>query len=519
MRFPFTTLDGQNTTYLCPSGKPADLQTLTIPVEDRLSAVTRNVDVSMSLTDESLQVDQMLADFMEHEKYLRYVIGEDNQYEPSTRTAGKHSAAILLTSALSSQAAYLVRFHYEHLDADGNAGCLPAKWNCLGSIARLKPFPAANREYDTACALLFKEVGNHRCERGREWALTNFETFVDVLFKATVLRLTGRVLVYQNSFADFAAKNNAATTGCLPCVQDWEVYLSWVQRSATRSAGRVSVSTKLFSHQFQLPQCMKDFPVFSECIRRLAGDISISSRHMLGSSEAFNEDEQRVKALLFLQTLLVNCIGEYSKGKNMLEDKRYLKFVASEILKDMDCLFEEPFGIPTANSVEMGFGSKMGLTLFQTDKPMKNVHDILEEYTEQEMRDALLSLDPILLSSFGLGIDLHEETRKKLYNLINGRPFSVITSEHMLCNDYARNIATDASRLVSSKANPSNTFTMPIPGMEWSEEFVNDVRERKAALELSLELGLFPQVHPIFLLLKGDVANPIHGDNQGDNPS
>ena len=188
---------------------------------------------------------------------------------------------------------------------------------------------------------------------------------------------------------------------------------------------------------------MKDFPVFSECIRRLAGDISISSRHMLGSSEAFNEDEQRVKALLFLQTLLVNCIGEYSKGKNMLEDKRYLKFVASEILKDMDCLFEEPFGIPTANSVEMGFGSKMGLTLFQTDKPMKNVHDILEEYTEQEMRDALLSLDPILLSSFGLGIDLHEETRKKLYNLINGRPFSVITSEHMLCNDYARNIATD----------------------------------------------------------------------------
>ena len=35
------------------------------------------------------------------------------------------------------------------------------------------------------------------------------------------------------------------------------------------------------------------------------------------------------------------------------------------------------------------------------------------------------------------------------------------------------------------------------------------VRERREALEECLALGLFPKVHPMFLLIEGDVASPI----------
>ncbi len=392
----------------------------------------------------------------------------------------------------------------------------------LSTIYRGHPWPMAIRAYDVmvllirACAFgLGILTGDGERVAPAASLLTS-----EFLFMAILNRFTGRprlFLLFRDLFP-------AQCPSIIPGPEHLGLFLDLVKFNKCHRM--------LFSHQHinSIPlDCWLHEHVFCGVMKQLAG-----MRGKILQAMFATQGNRRV-AVAELATAIRNAVDEnkthfHERGPNVTDDK--CRWLAQQIVCDLEEIFIDPFGPVTSESIVFGPGARQGwYVCFGSKFNAKiasggTIPNHGEDKTQGKEAPTSLLLDLILeklvvngepgdLFCRIMGLERAEISGGKtaVHIRLNGRPLNVADIEHFLCKVYIGVAKTISSRSRSKTPQCSRPGLHPInfdstTGPPWDDEQVTRILEDGVnAYEEATKAGIISHTPDCFLIL--DEPDPL----------
>jgi hypothetical protein len=184
----------------------------------------------------------------------------------------------------------------------------------------------------------------------------------------------------------------------------------------------------------------------------IAGNLSTTIQQMqsFSSPETTNKQSHRSLTVQLLQQFLKAAMenGSVSKFGRM-------KWMAEMIVSDLEEFVVDPFGEVDNCEITAGIYSELGHDMVNRTETLKSgynetLHNIVS-YIQLQTPEKHLNI---------LGYTIQNGT---VVNMVNGRPFSKVDSEHFLCKAWIMAKFTFGHNRISKYPKQCNNYTHPSP--------------------------------------------------------
>jgi hypothetical protein len=338
----------------------------------------------------------------------------------------------------------------------------------LGSALRAHSMPMPIRSYDAIPLLLrgvAAQLGLLKYDQKDRVSLPPLHVdwldpdygLVDMVFRAIVLRFTGRVSRFSCYWRD--TSKISSITSFVPSREELPLFLNYMQKSGK---SLLWISNQ---HKGSLPS-------------RLIGNISMLSLFFQKTAVSIFDTMKKMlltvnvaEATCLLKDMLCQAISETLGEENPTD----VSFVAQQVMADTMEIFDDPFGPPVVDPILMflGHGSRITLKMLPMEVTKNNqclstIRDMIIAY--QKMDHGSTFLNTLGLETRNLSVVVK----------LNGRPINMIDSEHILCKTYIVVYKTIGERSISAKPVASTPDCHPIRmrcHVPWTDACVCDIME------------------------------------------
>ena len=267
----------------------------------------------------------------------------------------------------------------------------------------------------------------------------------DMFFQAIVNRLMGR----PNIYCVYKKMHPSLTTSFIPCRKEIGSFLDFVIAN--------NALPKLFSSQHfdAIPRDVKTLP---HVFRSVVEELSRTSHQVL--SQMTTHSESRHQAVRKLSAYLSSVFDNH---KTLVTERKRSttksEFLAHQIICDLEEVYVDPFGQITEESVMVGYGGKQGLRVCAaaTDIPDKLPLTTLCQSVAECLRN-----DDRMCCLWRRITGTELDDRGNLIVALNGRLFSCVDIEHIMCKVYVGISKTISTRSTSRHPVASKPGLFPL---------------------------------------------------------
>jgi hypothetical protein len=214
--------------------------------------------------------------------------------------------------------------------------------------------------------------------------------------------------------------------------------------------------------------------VFTELSERVAEFLSNMNVHKSSRKHAVDSLGNQLFAL-------VEKHKTYLSERNACPAK--CKWLAHQIIADIEEMFEDPFGPVTPDSIEVGIGSKQGLAICYGS--MSRYIEDENSSTSDRLSNTLIHVLSILQQDSREGMLFRtifcvrkESVGNRIVIALNGRALNETDAEHFLCKVYigaskCLSSRSSSAHPISNKAGHHPVSCLGTPGLPWDEENVD----------------------------------------------
>ena len=337
----------------------------------------------------------------------------------------------------------------------------------LSSVYRAHPLPMAIRTYNVipsiilSCARDMNIVGDDG-QRAPPRMLT-----ADILFMAILNRLTGR----PNIYITFKQCFPGLTDTVLPRIKIVKNFLDFVEENNchkrlfnTQHLNSIPIDLRLYQH------------VFIEFVNHLADDTE-DILHSIMQARRVNRKECVVTLGSKLHSL-VEFHKTHLHERNASDQS--CKWIAHQVLADLEEVFIDPFGSVIAGSVMYGFGSKQGWYVCFGEKYRDDGDspiELLDWFKNELLREHQGGSSMLRHDVLGL---CYDDIIGESCVMINGRPIGLTDIEHFLCKVYIGTSKTISTRCTSKIPFSSKPGLHPIKlssgqKLPWDDHWLKEI--------------------------------------------
>ena len=380
-----------------------------------LDTVTKEKGTSMSYKDTCIA-----ALFVNAAGAYRYKkMGGCLLHEPSTNTsAGAMSGDV---NSVSSK-------------KQDNKVSAPLMVKELGTALRLNSFPMCNRYMDTIPMTLRREAIRRKWIKDDSkhanfvWSdIAQRRTLQLVLFASTLLRFTGRVsrfALYEQWHANknktFIPTDSKEVTNFLEFMKATTVKV--------KCAGHTMSQWISGQHFEAIPKSIRgSFVHTSNFIKNMGAGIStlVEKMHKLSSTGLPKGTDRRLRTIQIMEEQLKRWCIDDSNGN--------LRFLAQQIISDVEGIFGYLFGEPISSGICAGHAGHLGYIMLvwkmeKKDKP--SLAELLNIISDGVQRGTMIDDTWLPIGGY------FRDDNGVVVNKINGLPFGCTDIEHWLCKTW-----------------------------------------------------------------------------------
>ena len=293
--------------------------------------------------------------------------------------------------------------------------------------------PMSNRSMDCNISFLFDEMDRRDFKRKEGSTIDlphnkdlhfdqkHFETLYETMFSCTLFRVLGRT----QPFKLWGRQKKDGSHNYIPKPNQLEEFLDFFKQTIAGSKSRSMNPWISSQHCRSTPEEWQRWMSFVQFARGLQDRLSVALTGFFKANQG-GFDDHWPKAVSMLQSVLTQLCH---KSKNDL------RWLAQQIIGDMDALFTTVFGECKTSDIVSGYGSKSCLIYLQNGnlfnkKHSNNLADSLEAIIEhvndpKEVPDECLAVGGYYRREDG-----------KVCDLMNGTLFDGKHAEHWMCKMY-----------------------------------------------------------------------------------
>ncbi len=279
----------------------------------------------------------------------------------------------------------------------------------------------------------------------------------ELFFQAIFNRFTGRPKI----FSEYRRAKNGVTSSFIPTRNEMEDFLLHV--AGTERAYQMLINSQ---HDECIPQRLrKNWACFTVFVRYL---IQLSDK-ILQSVQSTKSRESAVHTLTNWLRHIYSQIG--IRDRIGINERSRTRFLAGQIIADLEEIYSDPFGVITIESVPVGYGGTIGLSTLTGGTQKNNASKLLQLLTalKKSARE-----NPAIRDMLTLSLCAEDALVFKL----NGRPLSIVDVEHMCCKLYIALSKTVSTRARSKHPQSSKGGHHPIDfngEVPWEDTLVKSI--------------------------------------------
>ncbi len=312
-------------------------------------------------------------------------------------------------------------------------------------------------------------------------------TVIDALEKCVCFRLLGRTGRMQ----EFA---NINCTSPIPTGdEELNKFRDFVESTEGTFANKLN---KFISGQMrnQVPSKTKNLYTFVETMKEFGHLLRTKAK------KAFLEKGADLDRKAVVDTL-ANTLYEAIEASPNTDPKQLPMFIAHSVVADFECLAGYGvFGMPDHTSLNFGFGCGLGIASFNLPKNTASIQKLHDQFVEELSTWSNKKLESI-------GMERDKETQQLTW-YYDGRPFTIVDTEHFLCKIGIGLALAHPNRCLSAYPSPPSHYCWPVyteHNRNWivnlNDGFISVIRAYANVVRNKIE---YPSLRRWFLLMGED---------------
>jgi hypothetical protein len=322
----------------------------------------------------------------------------------------------------------------------------------LGTALRCHPVPMPVRTYDPmplllrGCAIQVRVLDSGSCERrgvgqDENWLNTSLQ-LVDMVFRAIIIRLTGRVGRFSSYWRYSSSKSHI--TSWVPSREEFPVFSQFML-----STKKMSCWTSR-QHFNSLPKdVVSSVDAFIRYMKIIATNVERTVEEMVAVNSLS-------KAASILKKMMEGTVCQLSSQPGVKD----LSFLVQEIIADINEIYMNPFGEQSVDgtSIILGHGALTALRILKGREGgndntwwLRKIYDSFSTHSKGEQGKEFLK-------TLGLCIT----GRGSVVTRLNGRLVDMKDVEHFLCKVYIMVYKTIGDRSVTLRPLATTPWCHPL---------------------------------------------------------